>query len=77
MIRGIGPIYAKREVQGFREAAFDLIEQQTDRLCQRRMKTPRWADVARPILVRSVPAAPSTRDRVSPPDVAVSRAAWQ
>ena len=59
MIRGIGPIYAKRVVQGFEEAAFDLIEQQPDRLCQRRMKTSRWADVARPILGRSVPAAPS------------------
>ena len=32
MIRGIGPIYAKRLVQGFGEAVFDLIEQQPDRL---------------------------------------------
>lgn len=32
MIRGIGPIYAKRLVQGFGEAVFDLIEHQPDRL---------------------------------------------
>jgi exodeoxyribonuclease V alpha subunit len=32
MIRGIGPIYAKRLVRGFGEAVFDLIEQQPDRL---------------------------------------------
>jgi exodeoxyribonuclease V alpha subunit len=32
MIRGIGPIYAKRLVQGFGAAVFDLIEQQPDRL---------------------------------------------
>ena len=32
MIRGIGPVYAKRLVRGFGEAVFDLIEQQPDRL---------------------------------------------
>ena len=32
MIRGIGPIYARRLVRGFGEAVFDLIEQQPDRL---------------------------------------------
>src|SRR6478609_8026866 len=32
MIRGIGPIYAKRLVRGFGEAVFDLIEQHPDRL---------------------------------------------
>jgi exodeoxyribonuclease V alpha subunit len=32
MIRGIGPIYAKRLVRAFGEAVFDLIEQQPDRL---------------------------------------------
>ena len=32
MIRGIGPVYAKRLVQGFGEAVFDLIEQQPERL---------------------------------------------
>ena len=34
MIRGIGPIYAKRLVRGFGEAVFDLIEQQPDRLSE-------------------------------------------
>ena len=32
MIRGIGPVYAKRLVRGFGEAVFDLIEQQPERL---------------------------------------------
>ena len=32
MIRGIGPIYAKRLVRAFGEAVFDLIEQQPERL---------------------------------------------
>ena len=32
MIRGIGPIYARRLVRGFGEAVFDLIEQQPERL---------------------------------------------
>src|SRR5580704_1698060 len=32
MIRGIGPVYAKRLVRGFGEAVFDLIEQHPDRL---------------------------------------------
>jgi exodeoxyribonuclease V alpha subunit len=32
MIRGIGPVYAKRLVRGFGEAVFDLIEQQPGRL---------------------------------------------
>jgi exodeoxyribonuclease V alpha subunit len=32
MIRGIGPVYAKRLVRGFGAAVFDLIEQQPERL---------------------------------------------
>ncbi len=32
MIRGIGPVYAKKLVRAFGEAVFDLIEQQPDRL---------------------------------------------
>jgi len=32
MIRGIGPVYAKRLVRGFGEAVFDLIEQEPERL---------------------------------------------
>src|SRR5881394_3679075 len=32
MIRGIGPVYAKRLVRAFGEAVFDLIEQQPARL---------------------------------------------
>ena len=32
MIRGIGPVYAKRLVRGFGDAVFDLIEQQPERL---------------------------------------------
>src|SRR5918994_3281703 len=32
MIRGIGPVYAKKLVAAFGEAVFDLIEQQPDRL---------------------------------------------
>jgi len=32
MIRGIGPVYAKRLVRAFGEAVFDLIEQQPTRL---------------------------------------------
>ena len=32
MIRGIGPVYAKRLVRVFGEAVFDLIEQQPARL---------------------------------------------
>ena len=32
MIRGIGPVYAKRLVRAFGEGVFDLIEQQPDRL---------------------------------------------
>ncbi len=32
MIRGIGPVYAKRLVKGFGETVFDLIEQQPERL---------------------------------------------
>jgi exodeoxyribonuclease V alpha subunit len=32
MIRGIGPVYARRLVQAFSEAVFDLIEQQPERL---------------------------------------------
>jgi exodeoxyribonuclease V alpha subunit len=32
MIRGIGPVYARRLVHGFGEAVFDLIEQQPERL---------------------------------------------
>ena len=32
MIRGIGPVYAKKLVQGFGEAVFDLIEQEPGRL---------------------------------------------
>src|SRR6201994_3060977 len=32
MIRGIGPVYAKRLVRGFGEHVFDLIEQQPERL---------------------------------------------
>ena len=32
MIRGIGPVYARKLVQGFGEAVFDLIEQEPDRL---------------------------------------------
>ncbi len=32
MIRGIGPVYAKRLVRGFGETVFDLIEQQPERL---------------------------------------------
>ena len=32
MIRGIGPVYARRLVQAFGETVFDLIEQQPDRL---------------------------------------------
>ncbi len=32
MIRGIGPVYAKRLVRGFGEAVFELIEQQPERL---------------------------------------------
>ena len=32
MIRGIGPVYARRLVRGFGEAVFDLIEQQPQRL---------------------------------------------
>ena len=32
MIRGIGPVYARRLVRGFGEAVFDLIEQQPERL---------------------------------------------
>jgi len=32
LIRGIGPVYAKRLVQAFGEGVFDLIEQQPDRL---------------------------------------------
>jgi exodeoxyribonuclease V alpha subunit len=32
MIRGIGPIYAKKLVRAFGEAVFDIIEQQSERL---------------------------------------------
>src|SRR5437764_5710487 len=32
MIRGIGPVYAKKLVRAFSEAVFDIIEQQPDRL---------------------------------------------
>jgi exodeoxyribonuclease V alpha subunit len=32
MIRGIGPVYAKKLVRAFGEAVFDLIEQEPDRL---------------------------------------------
>src|SRR5687767_11216272 len=32
MIRGIGPVYAKKLVQAFGEAVFDLIEQEPERL---------------------------------------------
>ena len=32
MIRGIGPVYAKKLMRAFGEAVFDLIEQQPDRL---------------------------------------------
>src|SRR3954469_5671371 len=32
MIRGIGPVYAKKLVRAFAEAVFDIIEQEPDRL---------------------------------------------
>ena len=32
MIRGIGPVYAKKLVSAFGDAVFDLIEQQPDKL---------------------------------------------
>ena len=32
MIRGIGPVYAKKMVRGFGEQVFDIIETQPDRL---------------------------------------------
>src|SRR4051812_50206931 len=32
MVKGIGPVYAKRLVQAFGEAVFDVVEQQPDRL---------------------------------------------
>jgi exodeoxyribonuclease V alpha subunit len=32
MIRGIGPIYAKKLVRAFGDAVFDIIEQEPDRL---------------------------------------------
>src|SRR5437764_1915591 len=34
MIRGIGPVYAKKLVRAFGETVFDLIEQQPHRCCQ-------------------------------------------
>jgi exodeoxyribonuclease V alpha subunit len=34
MIRGIGPIYAKKLVRAFGDAVFDLIEQEPSRLCE-------------------------------------------
>jgi exodeoxyribonuclease V alpha subunit len=34
MIRGIGPIYAKKLVRAFGDAVFDVIEQEPSRLCE-------------------------------------------
>jgi exodeoxyribonuclease V alpha subunit len=34
MIRGIGPVYAKKLVRAFGEAVFDVIEQEPPRLRQ-------------------------------------------
>jgi hypothetical protein len=34
MIRGIGPVYAKKLVRAFGEAVFDVIQRQPDRLCE-------------------------------------------
>jgi exodeoxyribonuclease V alpha subunit len=34
MIRGIGPVYAKKLLRAFSEAVFDVIEQQPGRLCE-------------------------------------------
>ena len=35
MIRGIGPVYAKKLVRAFGEAVFDLIEQEPGSACAR------------------------------------------
>jgi exodeoxyribonuclease V alpha subunit len=34
MIRGIGPVYAKKMVKAFGEKVFDVIEAEPDRLCE-------------------------------------------
>ena len=34
MIRGIGPVYARKMVKAFGEKVFDIIEAEPDRLCE-------------------------------------------
>ena len=55
MIRGIGPVYAKRLVRGFGEQVFDLIEQRARRACGRCRASAPAAPRA------SSPAGPSRR----------------
>ena len=52
MIKGIGPVYAKKLVQAFGEAVLDTIEQSPERLCARSPA--------------SAPSAPSASRRAGP-----------
>jgi len=49
MIRGIGPVYAKKMVKAFSENVFDIIEAEPDRMCQ--------VDGIRPVRARRITSA--------------------
>jgi exodeoxyribonuclease V alpha subunit len=44
MIKGIGPVYAKKLVEAFGEAVFDMIEQAPERLREVAGIGPKWAE---------------------------------